>query len=169
MAKSWTAAEAVGILVKGEDKAAIQDIGRRFPLFATAASRGQEGLVRIIESLPELITARKVEGVFKEGIEETDEEEDKPVQKKEAPVKKGKGKGKKKAKPEPVEDEDEDEDEEWDEEDDEEVEEKPKKAKPKTKSKGAGQPSTKGKSKRKPKPKPDPEEDDEDDEDWDLG
>ena len=165
MAKNWTAAEAVGVLVKGEDKAAIQDIGRRFPLFATAASRGQVGLVEIIESLPELITTRKVEGIFKEGIEETDEEEDKPVQKKEAPVKKSKGKGKKKAKPEPVEDEDEEEEEEWDEEE-EEVEEKPKKTKPKTKSKGAGKPSSKGKSKKKPKP--DTEEDDEDDEDWDL-
>lgn len=156
MAKNWSAAEAAQVVAKGTDKASIQDIGKRFPLFVSCAARGTEGLLEIIATLhPERITARTIESKLKEGLEdevEEDEVEEKPAKKtsvKEEKAKPGKKGGKKK--PEPVEEEDED----WDEEEEEEEEKPAKKA-------------SKGKpAKGKKKVEPEPEEEEEDDEDED--
>lgn len=150
MAKNWSAAEAARVVFLGEDKAAIQDIGKRFPLFATAAARGVEGMLEIIGALnPERITVRTIESKLKEDVGEYDEEEAEVEEKpktKAKPATKTPAKGKKKPEPE---EEDEDED--------EEEEETPKKS-----SKGKSAPA-KGKGKKKPEPEEEEDEDDEDD------
>ena len=176
MAKNWSAAEAARVVVEGTDKAAIQDIGRRFPLFLASASRGQEGLLEIIQTLnPDRITVRIIEKVLKEDVEDMPEDsedeaatEEKPASKKAPSGKKSKG-GKKKSKPveeEPEEDEDWDEDDaEEEDEDEEEVEEKPKKKK---KSAPKNKKSKGGKKKKKPEPVEEEDDEDEDDDEWDL-
>ena len=110
MAKTWTAAEAI-VAMRSGDKSAIQDIGKRFPLFATF-SQTEEGLVEIIKVLSFRVTARTIEAQLKEGVEDykedetaTDEDE-KPA--KPAKPKGGKpkgGKGGRKTKPAEEEDE----------------------------------------------------------------
>lgn len=143
MAKNWSAAEAARVVYEGKDKAAIMDIGKRFPLFVAAASRGTEGLLEIIGALhPDRITARTIESKLKEGVGEYEEDEDatedKPAAKK-APAKTTATKGRGRSKAAVEEDEDEEE-------------EAPKKP-------------TRGRGKAASKAKPEPEED-EDDEDF---
>lgn len=118
MAKNWSTAEAVKVIREGKDKAAIQDIGRRFPLFVFMAASNPVG---IIEAIPEYISARKIEAILKGDVdtsaeseedsdeeeEEEEEEEVKPKSKKKAPAAKEAPKSKKKAK-------DEDDDDDWD-------------------------------------------------------
>ena len=110
MATNWTLAEATKEILSG-NKEAICDIGKRFPLTATAiASMGNnEGALTIINALPEKITARKIEQTLKGDVEDTDVEDvdDTPVEEKdETPVEKpAKKRRSKKAKvEEPVED-----------------------------------------------------------------
>lgn len=163
MAKNWSAAEAAQVLVAGTDKAAIQDIGKRFPLFAVAAARGTEGLLEIISALnPERITVRTIESKLKENVgefeEDSEEAEEKPTPKgnaKKAADKKG-GKSKPASKKK-VEEDEEDEDE-----DEEEEEEAPKK---KSSKGGKAKPAAKGKGKKKHEPEPEEDEDDEDEDD----
>lgn len=98
MATNWTLSQALAKITEGTDKAAIQDIGRRFPLTAVAlAEIGQNvGAAKIIGALPSHITARKIESVLKDGVENDsdvdieDAEDDEEAPKKEAkkPVKK---------------------------------------------------------------------------------
>ena len=98
MATNWTLSQALTKITEGTDKAAIQDIGRRFPLTAVAlAEIGQNaGAVKIIGAVPSHITARKIESVLKDGVEQDadtdveDDEDDEETSKKEArkPVKK---------------------------------------------------------------------------------
>lgn len=155
MAKNWSASEAVAVLVKGEDKASIQDIGRRFPLFAHAASSGTAGLVEIIMALPERQTARTIESKFKEGLdEEAVEEMVEEVEKEDAkPAKPAKGKKGKKGKKveEPVVEEDEEDEED---EEEEEVVKAPK-----------GKKGKKGKKVTAPVVEEEDEDEDEDEED----
>ena len=72
MATNWTLSQALAKITEGTDKAAIQDIGRRFPLTAVAlAEIGQNaGAAKIIGALPSHITARKIESVLKDGVEQ---------------------------------------------------------------------------------------------------
>lgn len=147
MAKNWSAAEAVVVINKGEDKAAIQDIGRRFPLFAVAAASGIDGLIEIIGAMPDHMTTRKVESVLKADVEELEDDveaEEKPAKKADKPAKGKKGKTKKAE----VEPDDEDES-------DEDEEETPKKSK--------GKKADKKKAKKQPEPEVEADED----EDWD--
>lgn len=73
MATNWTLSEALKKITEGTDKAAIQDIGRRFPLTAVAlAEIGQNaGAAKIIGAVPSHITARKIESVLKDGVEQS--------------------------------------------------------------------------------------------------
>lgn len=90
MAQNWTLKEAVEKVLAG-DKEAILDIGKRFPLTATAiAAMGKnEGALTIINALPDHMTARKVEMALKDGIEEnTDEEAEDSEEEEEKPAKK---------------------------------------------------------------------------------
>lgn len=149
MAKNWSAAEAAQVVFEGKDKASIQDIGKRFPLFVSSAARGAEGLLEIISVLhPERITARTIESKLKEGLEEIEDDETEEAPVKKAPVKgKQEAPAKGKSKKAPVVEDDED--------DEEEEEEAPKKKAP-----------AKGKGKTPASKKPVVEEED-DDEDWD--
>ena len=98
MATNWTLSQALVKITEGTDKAAIQDIGRRFPLTAVAlAEIGKNaGAAKIIGALPSHITARKIESVLKDGVEQDsdvdveDAEDDEEAPKKEVkkPVKK---------------------------------------------------------------------------------
>lgn len=71
MAKTWSVSEAVKAINAG-DKEAIADIGKRFPQFAVAAAKvgDNEGAMTILGALPEHVTARKVEAILKDGVDE---------------------------------------------------------------------------------------------------
>ena len=98
MATNWTLSQALVKITEGTDKAAIQDIGRRFPLTAVAlAEIGQNaGAAKIIGALPSHITARKIESVLKDGVEQdsdvdvedAEDEEEAPKKEVKKPVKK---------------------------------------------------------------------------------
>ena len=70
MARNWNVADAYEALRSG-DKEARMDIGRRFPLFATATED------EIIAAIPDYISVRKVEAALKAdvGVSEDDVEE----------------------------------------------------------------------------------------------
>lgn len=78
MATNWTMAHAAKKIVEGTDTAAIQDIGRRFPLTSVAvASMGENsGAMKIIGALPQHITVRKIEAVLKGDVQDMDEDDD---------------------------------------------------------------------------------------------
>lgn len=116
MATNWTLSQALKKITEGTDKAAIQDIGRRFPLTAVAlAEIGQNvGAAKIIGAVPSHITARKIESVLKDGVDQdADEEiEDDAAEEEEdkKPAKKTAKKPVKKAEVDDSEDEDEEDD-----------------------------------------------------------
>lgn len=105
MAKNWTAAEAVKVIREGKDKAAIADIGRRFPIFTVLAASNLE---KLIDAVPDYVSARKMEAILKGDVDtsaagdddddadDEEEEEVKPAKKKpakaaaKAPAKKSK-------------------------------------------------------------------------------
>ena len=93
MATNWTLAEATKEILAG-NKEAIQDVGRRFPLTANAiASMGNNtGALTLINAMPDYITARKIEAILKDGVQESDdvEEENEETVKEEKPAKKEK-------------------------------------------------------------------------------
>ena len=98
MATNWTLSQALAKITEGTDKAAIQDIGRRFPLTTVAlAEIGKNaGAAKIIGALPSHITARKIESVLKDGVEQdsdsdvedTEDEEETPKKEVKKPAKK---------------------------------------------------------------------------------
>ena len=98
MATNWTLSQALAKITEGKDKAAIQDIGRRFPLTAVAlAEIGQNvGAAKIIGAVPSYITTRKIESVLKDGVEQdsdadvedTEDEEEAPKKETKKPAKK---------------------------------------------------------------------------------
>lgn len=88
MARNWNVADAYEALRSG-DKEARMDIGRRFPLFATATED------EIIAAIPDYISVRKVEAALKAdaGVSEDDVEEVEAEEVEEAkPAKKAKAK-----------------------------------------------------------------------------
>lgn len=98
MATNWTLSQALAKITEGTDKAAIQDIGRRFPLTAVSlAEIGKNaGAAKIIGALPSHITARKIESVLKDGVEQdsdvdvedAEDEEETPKKEVKKPAKK---------------------------------------------------------------------------------
>ena len=96
MATNWTLSQALAKITEGTDKAAIQDIGRRFPLTAVALAEigNNVGAAKIIGAVPSHITARKIESVLKDGVEQdadvedTEDEEEAPKKEAKKPVKK---------------------------------------------------------------------------------
>lgn len=158
MAKNWTIGEAARVVFEGTDTAAILDIGRRFPLFAVLAGKMNEAGVKMLEAMPDYITARKAESALKGDVVVSDEDDEAEVPaKKEKSAKKEKEKPVKKEKPakkaKPVVEDDDDDD--FDDDDDEEE------VKPAKKAKKAGKPEKKAK-------KPVIEDDDDDDDDFDF-
>lgn len=82
MAKNYTIAEAVQIIAKNEDKEAITDIGRRYPLLLASVTRnvikGGQDFVEFMNNMPEYLTANKVNSALKTAIENADDEDDEP-------------------------------------------------------------------------------------------
>lgn len=115
MATNWTLSQALVKITEGTDKAAIQDIGRRFPLTAVAlAEIGQNaGAVKIIGAVPSYITARKIESVLKDGVEQDSDVDVEDVED-EAPKNEAKKPAKKTAKAKAEEDAEDTDDEEDD-------------------------------------------------------
>lgn len=112
MATNWTLSQALAKITEGTDKAAIQDIGRRFPLTAVAlAEIGQNaGAAKIIGAVPSHITARKIESVLKDGVEQdSDVDVEDAEDEEEAPKKEVKKPAKKAAKAKTEEDVEDDE------------------------------------------------------------
>lgn len=94
MAKNWKVGEAVKAIQAG-NKEDILDIGRRFPLFANLAAKVNEAGVALLECVPEYCSARKIESVLKDGVQEGSEDEgveveDEVVEEKAKPAKKEK-------------------------------------------------------------------------------
>jgi len=129
MAKNWRPGDAVEVIRAGEDKEAIADICRRFPLFAINAA-SEAGLIEIIKAIPSHISARQVnkglvEGVepyeYDDDVEQENEKQDKPGKKdkKEKEDKKTEKPGKKdkKGKPGKSKKEEVEDDENWDDDD----------------------------------------------------
>ncbi len=73
MAKNWKVGEAVQAIQSGstEDKL---DIGRRFPLFTILAAQANQPAIELLSTLPDYVTARKLESVLK-GDAQTDDGE----------------------------------------------------------------------------------------------
>ena len=98
MATNWTLSQALTKITEGTDKAAIQDIGRRFPLTAVALAEigNNAGAAKIIGAVPSHITARKIESVLKDGVEQdsdvdvedAEDEEETPKKEAKKPAKK---------------------------------------------------------------------------------
>lgn len=86
MAKNWKVGEAVKA-IKAGNKEDILDIGRRFPLFANLAAQVNEAGIALLECVPEYCSARKIESVLKDGVQESSEDEgaEEEVEEKEEP------------------------------------------------------------------------------------
>lgn len=78
MAKNWTLKEAVSVITAGENKEAIQEIGKRFPLTTVAIAKigKNEGFEALMSVMPEHVTMLKLERAYKEGVEESDVEDE---------------------------------------------------------------------------------------------
>lgn len=76
MAKNWTLKEAVQVITEGTDKAAIQELGKKFPITVVAIAKmgANEGIQTIFGAMPEHMTMLKMERTLKEGIEDTEED-----------------------------------------------------------------------------------------------
>lgn len=112
MATNWTLSQALVKITEGTDKAAIQDIGRRFPLTAVALAEigNNVGAAKIIGAVPSHITARKIESVLKDGVEQdSDVDVEDAEDEEEAPKKEVKKSAKKAAKAKTEEDAEDDE------------------------------------------------------------
>jgi len=131
MAKNWRPGDALDVIRAGEDKEAIVDICRRFPMFAINAT-SEAGLVELIKAIPSHISARQINKGLIEGVEPYEYEDEAPPEEKEEKASKGKSKkdkedkkekpaGKKASKKE-KEDVEEDE---WDDDDEETTEDGP--------------------------------------------
>ena len=122
MAKNYTAKEAIEVIIKNEDAAAVLDVTRRFSSLALLAARirGNEVAEEVVAGLPDFLMARKFDKTLRgdsvSDVDEGDSEEEAPAKEKKAekPAKKAAKKSK----------DDEDED---DEDEDDEEEEKPAK------------------------------------------
>lgn len=82
MAKNWTLKEAVNVVTAGENKEAIQEIGKRFPLTTVAIAKigKNEGVEALMSVMPDHVTMLKLERAFKEGVEESDVDEDEEIE-----------------------------------------------------------------------------------------
>lgn len=76
MAKNWTLKEAVQVITEGTDKAAIQELGKKFPITVVAIAKmgANEGIQTIFGAMPEHMTMLKMERALKDGVEDTEED-----------------------------------------------------------------------------------------------
>ena len=152
MAKNYTAYDAAAIISSGmnkENALEYQDIMRRFPFFGALCTKLDETGLKLLEILPEYMTARKLNRYLKDslGIEEPVEDDVDEVEEKPAKKEKKAKKAKKEVEEEDI--------------DDEEEEEAPKKAKKSKK-------EEKKAPKKSKKVKEEVEDEDDDDDDFDF-
>jgi hypothetical protein len=80
MAKNYSFAEAVQVLLENEDTAAIADIGRRYPLLAVKIARvavkAGEEFGDLMQFMPENLSANKINGAIKKALEDAGDVED---------------------------------------------------------------------------------------------
>lgn len=78
MAKNYSLAEAVQVLLENEDTAAIADIGRRYPLLAVKITRvavkAGEEFGDLMQFMPENLSANKINGTIKKALEDAGDE-----------------------------------------------------------------------------------------------
>lgn len=76
MAKNWTLKEAVQVITEGTNKAAIQELGKKFPITVVAIAKmgANEGIQTIFGAMPEHMTMLKMERTLKEGVEDVEED-----------------------------------------------------------------------------------------------
>lgn len=82
MAKNWRPGDALDVIRAGEDKEAIVDICRRFPMFAINAT-SEAGLIELIKAIPSHISARQINKGLIEGVEPYEYEDEAPPEEKE--------------------------------------------------------------------------------------
>ena len=117
MAKNYTAKEAIEVIIKNEDAAAVLDVTRRFSSLALLAARvrGNEVAEEVVAGLPDFLMARKFDKTLRgdsvSDVDEGDSEEEAPVKEKKA-EKPAKKPAKKAAKGIDVDDDEDDDDEE---------------------------------------------------------
>lgn len=153
MAKNYTAYDAAAIISSGmnkENALEYQDIMRRFPFFGALCTKLDETGLKLLEILPEYMTARKLNRYLKDslGIEEPVEDDVDEVEEKPAKKEKKAKKAKKEVEEEDIDDE-------------EEEEEAPKKSKKSKK-------EEKKAPKKSKKVKEEVEDEDDDDDDFDF-
>lgn len=99
MAKNWKVGEAARAIQAG-NTGDILDIGRRFPLFANLVAQTNEAGMKLLDCIPEYVSARKIESVLKGDAQETEAEtDDEPVEEEETPKAPAKKEKKAPAKP----------------------------------------------------------------------
>lgn len=78
MAKNYSLAEAVQVLLENEDTAAIADIGRRYPLLAVKITRvavkAGEEFGDLMQFMPDNLSANKINGTIKKALEDAGDE-----------------------------------------------------------------------------------------------
>lgn len=81
-AKNWTLKEAVKVIVDGTNTEAMQELGKRFPLTSLAIAKmgNNEGANALFGAMPDHMTMLKMERSLKEGVEESDEDQDEEVE-----------------------------------------------------------------------------------------
>lgn len=64
--------------IKSNDKAAILDCGRRFPLTTTLLAKlsKADGIDELLSAIPEHVSVRKIESTLKDGVSEVVEDDD---------------------------------------------------------------------------------------------
>ena len=88
MAKNYTAKEAIEVIIKNEDPAAILDVTRRFSSLALLAARvrGNEVAEEVVAGLPDFLMARKFDKTLRgdsvSDVDEGDSEEEAPAKEK---------------------------------------------------------------------------------------
>lgn len=80
MARNYTFAEAVEIIAEGKDLAAIQDLGRRYPILVSKVSKvsalAGESFTELMGFMPEHLSANKVNTAIKNLIDGGSDEDD---------------------------------------------------------------------------------------------
>lgn len=78
MAKNWTLKEAVEVITAGKNKEAIQELGKRYPItaIAIASLAMSEGLKTLMSAMPEHVTMLKIERALKDGVADTEAEDE---------------------------------------------------------------------------------------------
>lgn len=79
MARNYTIAEATQIVREGVDKAALIDLGKKFPLTMLYIAKLDENGFAFASIMPEKVTMRKIEMILRGDVAEINDEDEKDV------------------------------------------------------------------------------------------